>query len=473
MRTPPNEIGLGELVERLPHIMHLQTDPTVWSSRTLGEAWKNMHSVLRETRSTDPARAVELMEKDLKGLAWCTSDAEIVYLLSIFHPALRDALQRNESFSTATVEEFFMHIGQEIEVRGTGWLVTLPPPSLDHFQFTLRMVGKFGEDGRGCVSSTSHRVSVWRGRHGEPLGVTVRVGRYVPNAAKALVPLTRRGSLLIISRAGLGKTTLLRDLATSIANNASSPRVAVVDTSNEIGGDDPVPMSFLGRCRRIQVPRREEQCRVMAEVIQNHSPEYLIVDELVSETEAQAAWSISQRGVRLIATCHGETLDGLLQNQALKILVGGTAQAFLSNEERRLRNKEKKTVLERPYSSPFHSVVEIIERNKAFLYVDVNKAVDLILDDKEPKKDASVGDFIDLLEPLPPRLMKLLNRKEDASQAIRNHFREPINEQGVVASPEKPRHRHDKAHLKQNKNQIRGHVKSSDKDLYKELSGFL
>lgn len=429
-----------------------------------------MHSVLQEMRASDPARAIELTQKDLKGLAWCTADAEIMYLLGIFSPPLRDALQNNEAFSTATVEEFFMHLGQDIEVRGAGWLVRLPPPSSEDLQFTLRMVGKFGEDGRGCVSSTSHRVSVWRGRRGEPLGVTVRVGRYVPNAAKALLPLTKNGSLLIISKAGLGKTTLLRDLAASIANSASSPRVAIVDTSNEVGGDDPVPMSFLGRCRRIQVPRREEQCRVMAEVIQNHSPEYLIVDELVSETEAQAAWSISQRGVRLIATCHGETLDGLLQNQALKILVGGTAQAFLSNEERRLRNKEKKTVLERPYCSPFHYVVEIIERNKAFLYIDVNKAVDLILDDKEPKKDASVGDYIDLLEDLPPRLLKLLDNK----QVMRSHFREPLaKEERRTPSGDKKRNHHDPSHIKQNKNHSRIGPAKTDKDLYNELSGFL
>lgn len=455
--APLASLSLPDAVNAIPGICHLQTEPKIWSSPTIVSAWRQMHESMQELRRSDVSRAQEVERKDLKGLAWCTAHAEIQYLLNIFAPTIRDKIMSSADFSTATVEEFYMHVGHDIEVRGDDWLVRLPPPDFEDIQYSLRKLGKFGEDGRGCIESTAHRVSAWRGRHGEILGITVRVGRYVPNAAKALLSLAREKSLLILSRAGLGKTTLLRDLAASIANSPTSPRVAVVDTSNEIGGDGPIPMPFLGRCRRIQVPKRELQCQVMAEAVQNHTPEYLIIDEIVSAAEAQAAWSISQRGVRLIATCHGETLEGLLQNQDLKLLVGGTAHAFLSNEERRLRNKEKKTVLERPYSSPFDVVVEIHRRNKAFAYVNVNKAVDLILDDKKPKHHALVGDFIDLLEPLPARLEQLMaSQKAEGAKESKPH-------QGEGKQNGSPPLRGNKKNQKN----------KSDADLYKELSDFL
>lgn len=412
------------------------TEDAVWQSATLKDAWGQLHELCRVYSERDPARAAELQSRDLPALALCTESAEILHLLSLLPPSLRVSIANHPLFQLSEVEEFFLHLGQSIEVRGGAWVAQLPPPSAADLQHFLRMVGgRFGEDGRGCISNTAHRVAVWRGRQGESLGVTVRVGRYVPNAARALRSLAHKGSVLILSRAGMGKTTLLRDLAAAVAQEPGSPRVTVVDTSNEIGGDSPAPMAFLGRCRRIQVPSRERQSKVMTEVIQNHSPEYLVVDELATLEEAQAAWSIAQRGVRLIATCHGDSLVGLLQNQALNLLVGGAAHAFLSNEERRLRNKTKKTVLERPHSSPFRFVVELRSRNNGYVYVDVNRAVDLVLDDASVADDASVGGPAVLDRPLPARLEKLIAAQDRAAQGRGQRAEEEEEEGEPLRSP--------------------------------------
>jgi stage III sporulation protein SpoIIIAA len=401
------------ILSRVPDVSLYQTDDTVWTAPNFRAAWSVLHKRYAEALESDPGRAKVLREADWNGLALCTSYAETLHLLSLLAPSLRAAVTQHPLFDAAQVEEFFVHIGQDVEVRGSGgWVIQLPPPTADELQHLVKQIGRFGTDGRGCVAQTAHRASVWRGRHGEMLGVTLRVGRYVPGAARALLPLVRRGSLLIISKAGMGKTTLLRDLASALAQTRGMPRVTVVDTSNEIGGDGPIPLPYMGRCRRIQVPTREEQSRVMTEVIQNHTPEYVIVDELATEAEAEAAWSIAQRGVHLIGTCHGESLEGLLQNRALNLLVGGAAQAFLSNEERRLRNKTKKTILERPYSSPFPFVLELHSRNTGHLYVDVNKAVDLVLDDQLACGNASVGGPIDLREQLPMRFERLLQLQD-------------------------------------------------------------
>ncbi|RNF16758.1 single-stranded nucleic acid binding protein R3H domain-containing protein [Trypanosoma conorhini] len=396
-REPPISMPLAYIQECITEVQQYRTEDAMWSKETLREAWKTFHHTLQTAMEREEAvKTQEMIDKDLVGLALCTSYAEVKHLLSILSPSLRDAVTSHPSFCHAEVEEFFMHLGQEMEVRGADWVAQLPPPSASELHFSIEKIGRFGDDGRGCIRNTPHRVSVWRGRLGEPLGLTIRVGRYVPNVARALIPLAHKGSVLILSKAGIGKTTLLRDLAASLSREPSKPRVVVIDTSNEIGGDCPIPLPFLGRCRRIQVPRREDQGQIMAHVLQNHSPEYVIVDEIATASEAEAAWSMTQRGVHLVATCHGESLEGLLQNQSLNLLVGGAAQAFLSNEERRLRNKSKKTILERPYSSPFRFVVELNTKNKAHVYTDVNAAVDLLLDDQDARHNASVGQAVTL-----------------------------------------------------------------------------
>ncbi|KPA83249.1 putative mitochondrial hypothetical protein (YCF45) [Leptomonas pyrrhocoris] len=419
LRPPPSGMDMQYILSKVPDVSLYRSEDVVWSAPNFRTAWSNLYKLHAELVESDPERAQALRETDWNGLALCTSYAETLHLMSLLAPSLRAAITQHPLFDSAQVEEFFVHVGQDVEIRGSGgWVIQLPPPTADELQFLVKQIGRFGADGRGCVAHTAHRASVWRGRHGEVLGVTLRVGRYVPGVARALLPLVERGSLLIISKAGMGKTTLLRDLATGLAQRREMSRVTVVDTSNEIGGDGPIPLPYLGRCRRIQVPTREDQSRVMTEVIQNHTPEYLIVDEIATEAEAEAAWSIAQRGVHLIGTCHGENLEGLLQNRALNLLVGGAAQAFLSNEERRLRNKTKKTVLERPFNSPFQFVVELRTRNKAHLYVDVNKAVDLVLDDQSARGNASVGGPVNLREPLPARIERLLQLQDKQKRQV-------------------------------------------------------
>ncbi|KAG5498703.1 hypothetical protein JKF63_02991 [Porcisia hertigi] len=421
-RPPPSGMELSYITAKMPDLLPAyQTEAAVWSAPTFRSAWTTLHKAYASVLYTDPVRAEELRSRDWKGLALYNSYAETLHLMSLLPPTLRTAITEHLSFDYTQVEELFVHLGQDVEVRGGGgWVIQLPPPKTAELQYIVRHIGRFGSDGRGCVANTAHRASVWRGRHGEALGVTLRVGRYVPGAAQALLPLAQRGSLLILSKAGMGKTTLLRDLAAGLAQGPQAPRVTVVDTSNEIGGDGPIPLPYLGRCRRIQVARREDQSRVMIEVIQNHTPDYLIVDEIATEEEAEAAWSISQRGVRMIGTCHGEHLEGLLQNRALNLLVGGAAQAFLSNEERRLRNKTKKTVLERPYNSPFSFVVELHARDRGHLYVDVNKAVDLVLDEQPANRNAAVGAAVELSALLPSRVETLLRLRDERQRKLQS-----------------------------------------------------
>ncbi|MCJ7623013.1 MAG: AAA family ATPase, partial [Anaerolineaceae bacterium] len=170
----------------------------------------------------------------------------------------------------------------------------------------------------------------------------------------------------------IGKTTMLREAARILAEKK---RVIVVDTSNEIGGDGDVPHPAVGRARRMQVAKPTLQHEVMIEAVENHNPEVIVIDEIGRELEAAAARTIAERGVQLIGTAHGRTMENLLLNPTLSDLVGGIESVTLSDEEARRRGTQK-TVLERRAPPTFDVLIEIQERDYLVLHPDVAEAVD-------------------------------------------------------------------------------------------------
>ncbi len=173
--------------------------------------------------------------------------------------------------------------------------------------------------------------------------------------------------MLILGRPGVGKTTLLREAARILAE---SKRVVIVDTSNEIGGDGDVPHPAVGKARRMQVREPMLQHEVMIEAVENHNPEVIVIDEIGRELEAAAARTIAERGVQLIGTAHGQTLDNLLLNPTLSDLVGGIEAVTLSDEEARRRGTQK-TVLERRAPPTFDVLIEIQNRDRFAVHKDI------------------------------------------------------------------------------------------------------
>ena len=152
-------------------------------------------------------------------------------------------------------------------------------------------------------------------------------------------------------------------------------RVVIVDTSNEIAGDGDVPHPAIGRARRMQVPTPSQQHGVMIEAVENHMPETIVIDEMGAEQEAAAARTIAERGVQLIATAHGNTLDNLIMNPTLSDLVGGIQTVTLGDQEARYRGTQK-TVLERKAPPTFDVVVEIQSWERLAVHDDVAHVVD-------------------------------------------------------------------------------------------------
>lgn len=237
-------------------------------------------------------------------------------------------------------------------------------------------ISEFDDDNRAGIERTLHRISAIRNRHREVIGLTFRIGRAVYGTSDIIQDLIESGAnILILGRPGVGKTTILREAARILAESA---RVIIVDTSNEIGGDGDVPHPAIGLARRMQVAQPSLQHEVMIEAVENHNPEVIVIDEIGRELEATAARTIAERGVQLIGTAHGNTLENLLLNPTLSDLVGGIESVTLSDDEARRRGTQK-TVLERRSPPTFDVLVEIQDRNRIAVQSDVAAAVDALL----------------------------------------------------------------------------------------------
>ena len=246
----------------------------------------------------------------------------------------------------------------------------------DDIDHVVAHIGDFDADNRAGLERTLHRISAIRNRHGVIVGLTCRVGRAVYGTIEIIQDLVESGkSILLLGKPGIGKTTMLRESARILAE---SKRVIIVDTSNEIGGDGDVPHPAVGKARRMQVATPSLQHEVMIEAVENHNPEVVIIDEIGRELEAMAARTIAERGVQLVATAHGRTLENLLLNPTLSDLVGGIESVTLSDEEARRRGTQK-TVLERRSPPTFDMLVELQERDRLAVHPDVAQAVDTLV----------------------------------------------------------------------------------------------
>ena len=305
-------------------------------------------------------------------------DEEIELLARALPPELARSL--HERIHPSELLEIVLDLGREPEARVPGREVLLAdhPVSTSDLDHVENNVGQFSDDNRAGIERTLHRVSAIRNRSGRIVGLTMRVGRAVTGTGEIIRDIVVSGqSILLLGRPGIGKTTMLRECARLLADELRK-RVVIVDTSNEIGGDGDIPHPGIGRARRMQVKTPLLQHAVMIEAVENHMPEVIVIDEIGTELEAAAARTIAERGVQLIATAHGNTLENLMLNPTLTDLVGGIQTVTLSDEEARRRGTQK-SVLERKAPPTFQVLVEIQAYQRVAMYHDVSQVVDAIL----------------------------------------------------------------------------------------------
>ena len=305
-------------------------------------------------------------------------------LLELLPKAVREQLQPVEA--RQQLLEVVLDLGRVPEARYPGRVLALgsTPLSRADLEAVVARLGQFGGDNRAGIERTLHRISAIRNRQGDVVGLTCRVGRAVFGTVAMVRDLLDGGqSLLLMGRPGVGKTTALREIARVLADELDR-RVVVIDTSNEIAGDGDIPHPAIGRARRMQVARPELQHQTMIEAVENHMPEVIVIDEIGTELEAQAARTIAERGVVLVATAHGNALANLIKNPTLSDLVGGIQAVTLGDEEAR-RRRSQKTVLERAADPTFPVAVEMHSRHRWAVHTDVAATVDQLLRGLQPR----------------------------------------------------------------------------------------
>ena len=299
-------------------------------------------------------------------------------LLDIFPPHINRPLRRQEDISDLL--EVILDLGRPPEVRFPHREAVLASTEVSEsdIEYATSRIGSFGDDNRAGIERTLHRISAIRNRQGQIVGLTCRVGRAVFGTIKVIEDLIQSGkSVMLLGRPGVGKTTMLREVARVLADDLKK-RVVIVDTSNEIAGDGDIPHPAIGHARRMQVTTPVRQHAVMIEAVENHMPEVIVIDEIGTELEAQAARTIGERGVQLVGTAHGNVLENLIMNPTLCDLVGGVQSVTLGDEEAKRRGTQK-SILERTSRPTFDIVVEIQDRDKVAIHPDVGQAVDDIL----------------------------------------------------------------------------------------------
>ena len=310
---------------------------------------------------------------------------ELTQLLDIFTLPIRQSLVRLSNIESMI--EVVLDLGRPPEARFENDFVYLSDTAVsqEDIAHVCSRLSPFGADNRAGIEQTLHRISAIRNRTGKIVGLTCRVGRAVYGTIDIILDILRSGnSICLLGRPGVGKTTMLRECARVLAEDRK--RVVIVDSSNEIAGDSDIPHPGIGTARRMQVADPALQHAVMIEAVENHMPEVVVIDEIGTEAEALAARTIAERGVALIGTAHGQTLENLLMNPTLSDLVGGISAVTLSDEEARRRGT-RKTVLERKAPPTFDIVVEIHDRDRLAIHKNVADVVDALLRGYQPQPE--------------------------------------------------------------------------------------
>lgn len=313
----------------------------------------------------------------------------LTQLLDVLPPKVRTCLDTQPDLDELL--EIILDLGRMAEARFPARVMELCDIEISRsdIDYVVERIGEFGKDNRAGIERTLHRISAIRNRSGAVVGLTCRIGRAVYGTIDIIRDVVETGkSILLLGRPGVGKTTKLREVA-RILSDEFKKRVVIVDTSNEIAGDGDIPHPAIGKARRMQVATPDQQHHVMIEAVENHMPETIVIDEIGTENETFAARTIAERGVQLIATAHGNSLENLLMNPTLSDLIGGIQTVTLSDDEARRRGTQK-SVLERKAPATFDIVIEIMEVDKLAIHHNVEKVVDRMLRGNPPRPEIRV-----------------------------------------------------------------------------------
>ncbi|CAE7475102.1 ycf45 [Symbiodinium natans] len=318
--------------------------------------------------------------------------AEIEPLLRILPEPILEVVQRHIKEVDSNPMEIVISVGRPLEFRwkemGERQMRSDflgEPATKENVELVVQRIGKknFTIQDRAGIDGTLHRISAARNQSGEVVTLIMRVGRASSILAGLLEDiLLDSKSILMLGPPGVGKTTLLRACAATMSK--TRPTV-IVDPAGEIAGCGDQPHKAVGRAlkdmaySRSMRTRSEARREAMTRVLENMTPKVLVVDEIGTKGEAQAARTIGERGVQLVATAHGHNLSDLLSNTDLRDLAGGIATSTVGDANERYKASGRKTVSERSCRPVFSALIEIRSPLSVAIHTDLARSVDVAL----------------------------------------------------------------------------------------------
>lgn len=271
---------------------------------------------------------------------------------------------------------------------------------------------EFRADDRLGLPGTMHRITAYRNRYGNLLGLIIRFARLITDVALPTMPfIVPKGSVLIVGPPGVGKSTYERAVAIELAKNQ---KVTVVDTSGELCGDGDTIHPLLDDIwMRIVPVMRPEQTFAQQiawayrNAVANAGSQVVVGDEVKDPEDISVVNDAALNGVKMIVTVHGETLRDVVDTPKLAAFVG-------------YPDRESKVRRGRP---SFQTAIVIRGRGQFVIYPDLALAVDSLLRGREP-----VGEAVECNTPRVSRsyttyrhMVDLANRDEMPSLLIERY----------------------------------------------------
>jgi stage III sporulation protein AA len=201
--------------------------------------------------------------------------------------------------------------------------------------------------GKGIRAGICGRASIENGKISainDITSINIRLPKRIFNGADYLFNLLKESefskSVILYSRPGVGKTSILRELIYKISSEDPPPRHAVIDSREEI-------TPFM-KSEEISSDIFISYPKGLAIEIATKSmtPELIICDEISSESEATAILKSSNSGVKIIATAHADSFEELCSKEILKELFSHKVFDFALGISRKYGSKKYEFTLD-------------------------------------------------------------------------------------------------------------------------------